>query len=137
MDHYLDSFDPERKEGRSRRIGDTRDPANRGRAVPAEVKRAVLARNGDRCAVPGCPNEIFLDYAHLRPHAAGGDREAGNLLLACRMHHVQLDRGILKVRGTAEAPVFVNLKGAVIGSGPVVGGPGVGGPGVADPGDTS
>jgi len=122
VDHYLDSFDPERKNARARRAGDTRDPASRGRYVPAAVRRAVGGRRGDRCAVPGCLNEIFLDYAHLRGHATGGDREAENLLRLCRIHHVQLDRGVLTFRGTAEAPVFVNMRGVVIGSGAKVGG---------------
>ena len=103
-DHYLDSFDPERKRPRVRRMLDT--SGRPGRHVAAEVKRAVVGRQGDRCAVPDCDHEIFLNNAHIRAHRRGGSREARNLLSLCREHHALYDLGFLKVSGTPEKPVF-------------------------------
>jgi hypothetical protein len=83
-DHYLDCFDPDRKKPGKRRTPDT--TGRPGRAVPEEVKRAVRARpHGDRCAVPGCDHEIWLDYAHKQPHWDGGSREAWNMHRLCRV----------------------------------------------------
>lgn len=103
-DHYLDSFDPERRQRGTRRMPHTAGLA--GRHVPAEVSREVIARQGDRCAVPECDHDVFLDRAHIRPHRAGGSREADNLIYLCRQHHVLFDLGLLRIAGPPDAPVF-------------------------------
>ncbi|MHC4472975.1 MAG: HNH endonuclease, partial [Planctomycetota bacterium] len=112
-DHYLDSFDPDRKVPRKRRMPETNGRA--GRNVPAEVKREVLGRTGDRCANPECDNEIFVDLAHDRPHARGGSREADNLDPLCGGCHLLKDRGLLIVRRTPEGLEFRTLDGRLIG----------------------
>jgi hypothetical protein len=103
-DHYLESFDPRRKAPRARRMADT--VGRSGRHVPADVKREVVARQGDRCAVPGCDHEIFVNLAHIQPHRRGGSREAWNLHHLCREHNALYDAGRLKITGTADKPVF-------------------------------
>jgi hypothetical protein len=112
VDHYLDSFDPERKPARPRRAPPTSQTT--GRYVPAEVRRNVRARCGDRCAVPGCPNRIWLEDAHRRAHAQGGDREAANIVRLCRFHHDLLDLGRMTIAGSSDDPVFLDASGRPI-----------------------
>src|SRR5262249_9615343 len=66
--------------------------ASRTRHVPAEVKRAVWARDGGRCtfeSVSGCRCEAKsdLEYDHIREHARGGVSTGENLRLRCRGHN--------------------------------------------------
>ena len=97
---------------------DTRTLQTDSRYVPMEVRREVWARTGGRCAVWGCPNRRGLQLAHLDPHRAGGDREAGNIELLCPIHHLLFDRGLLRIEGTAENPVFRDAKGNLLPHGP-------------------
>ena len=62
------------------------------RHVPAEVKRAVWQRDGGRCAFVGragrrCTEQGFLEFHHVKPHAAGGDASVENIELRCRAHN--------------------------------------------------
>jgi 5-methylcytosine-specific restriction endonuclease McrA len=63
----------------------------RTRHVPAEVRRAVWARDEGRCAFVGthgrCTERGFLELHHVEPFAAGGETTAGNLQLRCRSHN--------------------------------------------------
>jgi hypothetical protein len=97
-DHYLDSFDEERKVPRKRRMPDTSD--HPGRTVPAEVRREVLDRAREngwvRCAYPGCQEWIFLELTHGKAHAEGGSREADNIDPLCGFHHDEKDSGLIK-----------------------------------------
>jgi len=120
--HYLDSFDDDRKVPGTRRTPET--TGQPGRTVPEEVKRAVGARpHGDRCAVPGCDNEIWLDYAHKQPHWDGGSREACNIHRLCKIHHRLYDEGKLQITGPPDWPVFHFADGRILeGLGPTPGG---------------
>jgi len=120
--HYLDCFDDDRKKPAKRRMPDTTDQP--GRTVPEEVKRAVRARpHGNRCAVPGCDHEIWLDHAHKQPHWDGGSREAWNFHLLCKIHHRLYDLGKLQITGPPDRPVFHFPDGRVVeGIGPTPGG---------------
>ncbi|MHC4973969.1 MAG: HNH endonuclease signature motif containing protein [Planctomycetota bacterium] len=112
-DHYLESFDPDWKRPRKRRTPDT--TGRPGRHVPEEVKRAVRARpHGDRCAVPGCENKVFLNFAHKRPHWDGGSREEWNLHYLCPMHNRLYDEGKLQITGPPDRPVFHFADGRVV-----------------------
>jgi hypothetical protein len=82
-----------------------------GRHHPAQVKREVLRRHGDICAVPYCGHAVWLDYAHVVPHAFGGSRERRNTGRLCRRHHRMFDEGRLRLFGTPDAPRFVNSLG--------------------------
>jgi hypothetical protein len=109
VDHFLATFDPRRRREASRRLPHT--AGVRGRYVPAQVQREVAARDDDRCAVPFCDHDIFLQNAHVVPHAEGGDREARNLLRLCSRHHRMFDLGQLRLLGSPEQPVFVDAAG--------------------------
>jgi hypothetical protein len=112
-DHYLASFDPSR-----RRPGTRRSPHTSmvpGRYVPASVRRTLGERNGDRCAIPLCGHEVFLENAHVVPHAHGGDREAENLVRLCRRHHRMFDEGSLRMLGPPDRPRFVACDGRDLG----------------------
>lgn len=68
-----------------------RDSAQRSRRIPAAVKREVWRRDGGQCAFIGrdgrCSERSFLEYHHVRPHAAGGMATTSNIELRCRAHN--------------------------------------------------
>ncbi len=107
--HYLETFDPDRVAPGTRRAPHT--CLVEGRYVPASVRREVYERQNGRCAVPFCDNSIFVEMAHIVPHACGGHREADNLVLLCSRHHVYFDDGSLILRGTAAHPRFFDRAG--------------------------
>ena len=64
----------------------------RTRAIPAELRREVWARDEGRCAFIGegghrCNETRGLEYAHLEPWAKGGGHSASNLALRCKSHN--------------------------------------------------
>jgi hypothetical protein len=109
VDHYLDCFDEDRIGPGKRRVPHT--SLVEGRYVPMATKREVFERQKGQCAVPLCDNTIFLQLAHLVPHASGGHREADNLLLLCTMHHFLFDHGDIRLEGTASSPRFFDKEG--------------------------
>jgi 5-methylcytosine-specific restriction endonuclease McrA len=80
-----------------RRFARTDRPAPRRRAsssrhVPASVRRAVSARDGDRCTFVSergerCEERRALEFDHVLPVARGGDSTLANLRLRCRAHN--------------------------------------------------
>lgn len=58
----------------------------RSRYVTRAVKRLVIAKFGDKCAVSGC-GRVAVEWHHLRPFAWGGGQSPGNLQPLCRGHH--------------------------------------------------
>jgi hypothetical protein len=66
----------------------TKDP----RYIPADKKRAVRKRDGDRCTYLSadghrCEERKFLEYDHEVPLARGGQTTVANLRLRCRAHN--------------------------------------------------
>jgi hypothetical protein len=62
------------------------------RTVPARVRRAVAARDGDRCAFVGsdghrCTSRRRLEFDHVQPLARGAQSTAGGMRLLCRAHN--------------------------------------------------
>jgi len=60
--------------------------------VPADVKRAVYARDGEQCAFVGpdgsrCPARGFLQRDHVQPFARGGSNEVSNIRTLCAAHN--------------------------------------------------
>lgn len=101
-----------------RKPGHRRMPSTRGRpgrAVPAEVNRALRQRHEGRCAVPGCDHSIWTDRAHLRAKRLGGDQEGGNLILLCRRHHWMLDTGQIRLVGPPGRRRFLTRGGRDLG----------------------
>jgi hypothetical protein len=62
------------------------------RHIPAQVRRAVWARDEGRCAYVGphgrCAETGHLEYHHAIPFARGGLTDVGNIALRCRAHNV-------------------------------------------------
>jgi HNH endonuclease len=62
------------------------------RHVPAGVRRAVRARDGDQCTYVSddgvrCEERRALELDHIVPVARGGDSSVANLRLRCRAHN--------------------------------------------------
>lgn len=66
--------------------------------VPLALRRKVLARDGYRCAVPGC-RSTNLDAHHLRELCNGGQNVLTNLICLCEAHHLALHEGSLILEG--------------------------------------
>jgi len=67
-------------------------PNEDSRRVPAEVVRAVHARDGGRCTFVGpdghrCSARSFLELDHADPVAKGGKSTVDNVRLRCRTHN--------------------------------------------------
>ena len=80
-----------------RKYGATDRPARPGgakrpRHIPAHVRRAVRARDGDRCTYVDehgkrCAEHKFLEFDHIETVSRGGDATISNLRLRCRAHN--------------------------------------------------
>jgi hypothetical protein len=62
------------------------------RHVPAELKRAVQAKDGGQCSYVGrdgrrCTARSGLEYGHIDAYALGGPMTLENLALRCRAHN--------------------------------------------------
>ena len=61
------------------------------RHVPADVRRAVWARDGGRCRFEGpagrCGETGLLEFHHVLPFARGGSTTVENLELRCAAHN--------------------------------------------------
>jgi hypothetical protein len=67
-------------------------PRQRGRQIPAAVRRAVYERDSKRCTYVDstgthCGETHRLEFHHLKPFATGGEHSASNLTLRCRAHN--------------------------------------------------
>ena len=73
------------------RASQKRDKA-RNRAIPAQVRREVFARDQGRCAFVDqggrrCGSTWKVEYHHRFAYAKGGDHESENVELRCRAHN--------------------------------------------------
>jgi hypothetical protein len=80
-----------RKYGASERPGRARNSEN-PRRIPAHVRRAVRARDGDQCTFVidrgrRCAERKFLEFDHEVPAARGGEATLSNIRLRCRAHN--------------------------------------------------
>jgi len=63
------------------------------RHIPADVRRAVYARDGSRCGYRDgegrrCSERDRLEFHHRHPFALGGDHSPANVGLLCRAHNL-------------------------------------------------
>lgn len=74
--------------------------------IPPSVRRAVLARDGHRCAAPGCRSRRFLEIHHVRPRSRGGGHDPANLVTLCSACHrlVHEKDGLAALRPAAVTP---------------------------------
>lgn len=59
----------------------------RSRTVPPVLRRSVLHRDGNRCAIDGCGSRNRLQIHHIIPWSQGGTTDPENLLTLCWYHH--------------------------------------------------
>jgi len=69
-----------------------RRPTMSPRHVPADMRRAVRARDGDQCTYVSddgmrCEERRALEVDHIVPVARGGESSVANLRLRCRAHN--------------------------------------------------
>jgi 5-methylcytosine-specific restriction endonuclease McrA len=89
-----------RKFARTSRPRATRRAPKNPRTIPANARRAVVARDGERCAFVAqdgrrCNARRFLEFDHVRPVSLGGDSTGDNLRLRCRTHNqLEADRAL-------------------------------------------
>ncbi len=99
---------------------DVPSPPRASQSIPPSIRRAVMARHGGRCAVPGCNRSAFVDIHHSERRADGGDHDAEKLLTLCRGkdgHHPLAHEGKLVIRGTySEGFTFWHADGTAYGS---------------------
>jgi hypothetical protein len=67
-------------------------PRQRGRHIPAPVRRAVAERDGARCTYLDatgrrCSETHRLEFHHLKPFARGGEHAPANVTLRCSAHN--------------------------------------------------
>lgn len=89
---------------------DLREGPNRGRAsraIPPAVRRAVLHRDGWRCAVPHCGNRLWLQLHHLDAWARGGRNTEENLVSVCSCHHRAVHEGVLALERDGDGCLVV------------------------------
>jgi hypothetical protein len=67
------------------------------------ARHRVFARDGWRCAVPGCTSMQNLHDHHIRFRSAGGPHTPENRITLCAFHHLRGVHGGL-VRCTGQAP---------------------------------
>lgn len=73
-------------------IPENRSHSSRGRHIPAHVRRAVRARDQERCTFVGengqrCGATRFLEFDHIDPVARGGAATVDRVRLLCRAHN--------------------------------------------------
>ncbi len=68
--------------------------------IPPRIRREVLARDGNRCQVPGCGRIHFLEIHHMTPRTRGGTNDPANLITLCaachRLHHRRKGAGLVR-----------------------------------------
>jgi 5-methylcytosine-specific restriction endonuclease McrA len=72
---------------------------HRRSAIPPAVRRRVLARDGHRCATPGCGSTGSLEIHHRVPVSSGGSNDPSNLVTLCRSCHQSLHEIATRRRG--------------------------------------
>lgn len=68
--------------------------------TPRKRKR-IMARDGNRCRVPGCRSMRHLEVHHIQHREDGGTDDDENLATLCHGHHSLHHEGRLQIAGTA------------------------------------
>ena len=92
----------------------------RSRTVTAPLKRALNIRD-QTCRFPGCCNNRYVDFHHVKFWGCYGFTEPDNLLKLCRFHHAQLHKGNFNItlqqqtkKNHGQKWLFTNTRGEVI-----------------------
>ncbi len=91
------------------------DAGRTQRLATVRQRKAVLARQGDECAAPGCHN-THLEIHHVIWWSSGGKTNLDNLIGLCSRCHHLLHRGLLHITGNAATGFeFTNRLGGPLG----------------------
>jgi 5-methylcytosine-specific restriction endonuclease McrA len=92
---------------------DTIEIVNPASRVPTKAqRRKILRRDGYCCAVPGCPNTLWLEVHHIIYYADGGPTKPDNLITLCTRCHKHLHDGHLTIQTDApHGARFLNRAG--------------------------
>jgi HNH endonuclease len=87
------------------------------RYVSAGARRLIEARDGFRCSVPGCLNQLPLEGGHIRPFSEGGPNTAKNMATQCKACNALIEEGRLRVVGAAPFEKYYRGDGDFLGWG--------------------
>ena len=95
-----------RKAAPRKTVSDSRS-SKASRHIPAAVRRAVRARDAERCRFVDelgrrCCERKRLEFHHRRPYGMGGDHSPENISLLCPAHNryvAELDFGHAAIKG--------------------------------------
>lgn len=59
----------------------------KSRTVPPSLRRAIIHRDHNRCAIAGCGSRNRLQVHHIVPWSHGGPTDPENLITLCWYHH--------------------------------------------------
>ncbi len=84
------------------------------RTVTPQQRRALEARDGRICWIPGCDQTHDLDAHHIDPWALGGRTDLHNLIQTCTHHHYRLHEGGWTLRRRDGYILLINPEGEII-----------------------
>lgn len=91
------------------RNGQILDVGRTHRLATVRQRRAVLARQGNECAAPGCRG-THLEIHHITWWSKGGKTDLDNLIGLCSRCHHLVHRDLLVINGPAHQPRFTNSR---------------------------
>jgi hypothetical protein len=103
----------------AQRVGrvDGGSPVRASQTVPPRIRRAVLRRHHDACAVPGCTHGAFVHVHHIELRSEGGTHDPERMLPLCSAHHRAVHDGRLVVAGAySEGFAFTHADGSPYGA---------------------
>jgi hypothetical protein len=101
------------------RVGrlDAPSPERASQTIPPRIRRAVLKRHHERCAVPGCEHGAFVHVHHIELRSEGGTHDPERLVPLCSAHHRAVHDGRLVVSGMYSAGfAFAHADGSSYGA---------------------
>jgi hypothetical protein len=85
--------------------------------IPPRVRRAVVRRHHNRCAVPGCGHGAFVHVHHMELRSEGGTHDPERMVPLCSAHHRAVHDGRLVVSGTySQGLAFTHADGRPYGT---------------------
>jgi hypothetical protein len=95
--------------------GEVLDAGRELRVANRAMRRALVARDGHHCAVPGCDRPVgWCDAHHIIWWTKGGLTKVENLVFLCRWHHGRIHAKELVVEMVDGRPQFTNRAGTVL-----------------------
>ncbi len=95
--------------------GEVLDAGRELRIANRAMRRALVARDGHHCAVPGCGRPVGVCHAHhIIWWLKHGHTKLENLVFVCPWHHARIHAGDLTVEMIDGRPQFRNRAGMLL-----------------------